>query len=71
MGLVTYITGGHHTMFSRTAVVLALLLLPALFAARIDHRPVVMARAARGTGAAEGRAWVTYTVRSAVSRGAA
>lgn len=49
-------------MFSRTFVVLALLLLPALYASRIDHRPTIMARAARGTGAAEGRAWVQYAV---------
>lgn len=54
-------------MFGRTVIIVALMLLPALYAARVDHRPAVTARAARGTGAAEGRAWVV-NLRREVSR---
>lgn len=46
-------------MRTRRTVALAVLILAALTAARVHHWPSVMARAARGTGAAEGRAWVT------------
>lgn len=46
-------------MFGRAVVLLALVLLPALYAARIDHRPMVTSRAPRGHGAAEARGWPT------------
>jgi hypothetical protein len=56
-------------MFARSYVVLALILLPALYAARIDHQPMVFSRAPRGHGAAEGRGWPAFSVPAVVAAG--